>query len=231
MSDQTEFRYSIAIVRKVMTSRWNELPVRLTDDFRSRDNMGFERDWDMYAACFCTEADLPSQWCAYGDKGMGLAIGFRASALHHFGGQSGAFDVIPMQYDAEHLRKTVEQLCDTALQLDAPHQLTYKEAEQFWSEVMVALLNFAIRFKEPRFQREHEWRIVTPDVHEPPRISHSVSEQGRKFVKRNFIPELVSRIIVGPCVSEALERDLRILLDSNGFGDTSIQRSAITFRC
>jgi hypothetical protein len=85
MNDGSEFRYAVSIVDEVLMSRWNKLPIQLAEYFRPKKLLRIGSTWNMFAACFCSEPDLLSQWHAYASNGAGVAIGFRVRQLHEFG--------------------------------------------------------------------------------------------------------------------------------------------------
>jgi len=89
MNDGSEFRYAVSIVDDVLISRWHKLPIHVAEYFRPRTLLRLGSTWDMFAACFCSEADLLGQWRAYAadcHKSISYALWYvfqtRLSARH-----------------------------------------------------------------------------------------------------------------------------------------------------
>ena len=100
----------------------------------------------------------------------------------------------------------------------------------FWSEVVLLLLNFAVRFKHPGFSSEREWRILSVDPAEDCVMRRNRGDKEVKFINVSFGSEIVTRITLGPRGVRGSEQQLREFLDQSGFREVEIQRSIIPLR-
>ena len=216
MNDGSEFRHAVSIVHKALMSRWGRLPIGVTDWFRPKKLLQLGTRWNMFATCFCSEPDVLGQWREYADECRGVAIGFCVGALHAFGGAAVGstaaigFGLVPIQYDDAELRCGAEALCDLALDLVDSTPLAYDEYEVFWSEVSLKLLGFAVRFKNPCFADEREWRALTLDRGDYPVYRRSRGTTERKCVHIEYRPEMVSELVIGPLADRGLGVRLRV---------------------
>ena len=230
MNDGSEFRYAVSVVDEVLMELWNVLPIHFAEYFRPKKLLLAGQTWYMFATCFCSEPDLLSQWRAYASRAQGVAVGFRVEPLHEFGGSSHEFALIPIQYDPAHLRDATRRMCEFALRLSASAPLPCYEVEIFWSEVVLALLNAAHRFKNPDFAEEKEWRALRLETDECPTFRRSVGGEERRYIHLHFRPEMVSQIVIGPLADAVIESQLRQFLNSNGLQHVLIRRSRIPLR-
>ena len=130
---------------------------------------------DIYAACFCKEGNLLSQWRSYSNKGGGYSLGF-------------AFDSkTKITYDFENLRyskltvlrkiiydpETQNQLIDNALTkliesgrsaiiriLKKENSLPLGFVNQMSMAFANRLIEVIISLKNPVFAEEEEWRLI-----------------------------------------------------------------------
>jgi hypothetical protein len=230
MNDGSEFRYAVSIVDEVLMHRWNVLPIHVAEYFRPKKLLRIGSTWSMFAACFCSEPDLLSQWRAYGSASQGVAIGFEVRPLHDFGRRSNEFGLVPIHYSSGELRDETQNICDLALRLVGSRVLPYDESEIFWCEVALVLLNFAIRFKNPSFIDEREWRALTVDAGALEVFCRGSGEQKRRYVHIHLLAETVSRIVLGPLASADAASNLRTFLDNHNLKHVGIARSAIPLR-
>jgi hypothetical protein len=229
MNDGSEFRYAVSIVDEVLMSLWNVLPIHVAEYFRPKRLLHVGWKWDIFAACFCSDPDLLGQWRAYASNAQGVAVGFRVRPLHEFGGTTKAFGLIPIHYSPDDLREHAQHVCDFALRLD-PSELSYDEVEVFWSEVALVLLNFALRFKNPSFAEEKEWRALTLQTDESPTLHRNAGGQERRYIDLHFSADMISQIVVGPLAHAEVESKLRQFLDGNGLQHVLIHHSGIRLR-
>ncbi len=232
MNDSTEFRHGVALLDEVLMSRWNVLPVAFAEYFRPRSLLLLGQTWDAFAVCFSSEGDLLSQWRAYppNSNAEGVSIGFRISELHDIATQSKSFAIVKINYSSEDLRKAVHHMCDAALALNASRRLIGREIEVFWSEVAMLLLGFALRFKNPYYSDEREWRLLklAPDKSRVMRRDGEGAEV--KFIRLGFSSEAITRINVGPRAAKETDEQLRRFLADNGLKKVQVDRSAIPYR-
>ncbi len=232
MNDTSEFRHALSIVDQALMSRWSEIPIHLAEYFRPRTLLLLGQTWDAFAACCSSNGDLLSQWRAYppGSNAEGVSVGFRVGELYKIAQETQAFALVKINYCSDDLRKAVHHICDTALDIASRHTLVWREIVVFWSEVALLLLSFSLRFKNPDFTDEREWRILKlhPDKSGVMRRNQDGSEI--KFIRIAFNAESVSQINVGRRAPRETESQLRRFLDSNGYQAVKIQHSEIAFR-
>jgi hypothetical protein len=235
MNDGSEFRYAISIVHEALMQRWDRLPIQVPEWFCPKKLLRIGSRWNIFAACFCSEPDLLGQWREYACGSKGVAIGFQVGPLHDFGNTavgstSVGFGMVPIQYNDAELRRATEQVCDFALDLIDSTTLPYNEYEVFWSEVVLKFLGFALRFKNPRFSDEREWRALTLDRGDYPTYCRGCGTRERKYVHIEFRPEMVSELVTGPLADPGLGATLRGFLDDHGLRDVGIRPSEIPLR-
>jgi hypothetical protein len=230
MNDGSEFKYAVSIVNDVLMNRWNSIPIHVAEYFNPKKLLLIGQTWNAYAACFCSDGDLLGQWRAYTPNADGVSIGFRISPLSELGRESKIFALVKINYSPDDLRKAAERICDAALKLAQSRSLVYDEARVFWSDTVLLLFNFALRFKNSYFCEEREWRILSLNSTESSVMRRNREGREVKFINVGFRPEIVTQIILGPRAVNGSESQLRQFLDSNGFRELSIRRSAIPLR-
>jgi hypothetical protein len=238
MNDPTEFSHAVALVDEVLMSHWNVLPIDFAQYFRPQTILDMGRTWNAFASSFSADGDLLSQWLAYPPRSNaeGVSIGLSFSELYKTASQSlsaspsPSFSIVRISYSTDELRKAVIRICDVALDLAASRPLIFKEAEIFWSEVAKLLFGFALRFKNPSYIAEREWRLLKlgPDRSKVMRRIREGTEV--KFIHLCFSTETITRINIGPRAAQDTEVQLRRSLADNGFGRVKMERSAIPFR-
>lgn len=125
-------------------------------------------EMDVYAACFCKEGDLLSQWRAYGSMGDGYSLGLCAKSLKIGMRQSFPYILRKVIYDIKKQKKLlVESICnicnllERACQLlDSEPQLLKQILDEAEHNLDLELKGFLYCFKHPAFKEEQEWRIV-----------------------------------------------------------------------
>jgi hypothetical protein len=154
MSDELEFTYALSVANRALNERGGVLPVHFTEWFRPRQRLLLGDTWNAFAACFCSDADLLSQWRSYTPNAAGVSIGLQLSELDKVAVETGAFGLSRMNYSPSNLKTAVTKICDAAVSLYLSSSLAGEEIEQFWSEVALLLLNCILRFKNPYFGEE-----------------------------------------------------------------------------
>lgn len=123
------------------------------------------RSMNIYVACFCESGNLLSQWRAYGQKG-GYALGFHGS-MNTSMESVGPFNlrlakVIYMkQLQTQRIRRVLR---DAIRAIDAEFGETVVTDVHLANEVVVLveelLMDEIVRYKDPAFVDEREWRLV-----------------------------------------------------------------------
>lgn len=102
MNDATEFGLALAMARRQLENTMQ----RLTSTSEKaacvqlRESLSGLEDVNIFAACFCQDGDLLSQWRGYSGDGQGYAIAFDSRALTKLA-SVGNFTVGKCIYDTE----------------------------------------------------------------------------------------------------------------------------------
>lgn len=130
-----------------------------------------------YVACFSENGDKLSQWRGYGDDGYGLSIGFSFFSLETLVNKDESLKLIQVEYPGQvnndnssaKIREYSKDIIDSILNI-----IAIGDTKKFFSKETYALDIFhelssrvfiqeSIRFKNPAFEEEAEWRIVFDD--------------------------------------------------------------------
>jgi len=126
-----------------------------------------EMEEDVYAACFCTEGDVLSQWRAYGSMGDGYSLGLCGRTLKTLHKRTGfrcrlrKVIYCPVE-QSELVRQTVCNICNLL------EEACDSAGEQALDQLMGGargivdnlLKEYLYCFKHPAFREEKEWRLV-----------------------------------------------------------------------
>jgi hypothetical protein len=113
------------------------------------------RTYHVYAACFCQEGDLLSQWRAYGGD-SGYAIGFRTSSLLN----------LSTSLPDAHFQKVTYGLDDARTYLNEMLEAVSQNIAGFPGatgnmRLMTRVLPTVAAIKHPAFAEEQEWRLLS----------------------------------------------------------------------
>lgn len=152
------------------------------------------RYFGIYVVCFCENGNLLSQWRAYGQTG-GFAIGMLSSALELDLLAPGFFDtrLLKVIYDPQEQEQIIHSVITAYLEevenkdlytIPADPQQKMRFQSRLGLFLQELLLEQVVRFKNPAFAEEREWRIVAR-----PRLIDILFEKGGEvFGKRRSIP-------------------------------------------
>ena len=178
--------------------------------------LGHFYDFSMYAACFSEYRDDAAQWERYANRGKGVCLCFRKSALEKLSG--GAIRLMKVSYqDNMETHPLVDQLYQYLSEHEKPeHDPLLQEAikEAWWNSAS---------FKHPSFSSEHEVRLIVmpyavADFDLKPGY-HVTGERIKKYYPLDLdemcgnagitLEDLISELIVGPesTQSEPILRD------------------------
>jgi hypothetical protein len=175
MNDASELTYAAELISEVLTETLsgveNEvlraaLPAASVAEFANPFAYGIGRTWP-FAACFCEDGDLLSQWRGYRGAETGYALGMDLHGLVGFGWLPPYTLLRPVVYDSEEQRsevrdvvevwlRTAGSLIDPERGLDAAEVFPYPA---LWA-LQDALAEHHLRFKHPEFAEEQEWRLI-----------------------------------------------------------------------
>ena len=105
---------------------------------------------NLFAACFCENGDLLSQWRGYSSGHYGYSLGMDISQLARKA-KPVRFELGKCIYDREIQRRIIDELISDAIEGD-------DRAAAFER----GLLRAGAFFKHETFRNEEEWRIVSP---------------------------------------------------------------------
>jgi len=238
LNDSAEIQYGREIARTVIkayiesnqSSAHREVFVRAK---KTLDDVGMGVEF--YLACFCTEADLLSQWRSYGSAKGGFCIGFDTKALPDSGLK---YSLSRALYDLGEQQHNVKQAIDSAAQalsvgssadfLDRVHDL--------FTRKVIGKICF---FKHPGFAEEKEWRAVhqfesadqikfdtSSGIIKPFVDLWTCSDQRSGQVR---LP--IAEVIIGASVfSSQSKKALELLLNQYGYRNLEIRESFVPFR-
>lgn len=190
---------------------------------------------DTYAACFCRNADLLSQWRGYGGQDQGVSISFARIPLQKaFTKQANLQRVIYCDITAKNKMKSA--LSKALINIDGIYDLlggtTPQEREQQAYDAICKLLP---QFKHLGFQDEREYRFVVQVDGDDVEIQHRVS--GNVIVPylelgsgtRGSLP--IRKVTIGPGKHQDLtSKSVSLYLKQAGYPDVEVVKSKVPFR-
>ena len=170
LNDSAELRYGrdlflqiaaeVAQSASASTAAWIE---RLTDPVSGPLAPWLESNVELYVTCFCSRADLLSQWRAYGggDTAGGYAIGFTPPG-HVQAWMQGAKHELNLR-QVVYVEDRQRSICEEILR-DLVDYLDHDPADQdaldnFSKSFVDALAEVASWCKHSAFEEEQEWRF------------------------------------------------------------------------
>lgn len=173
MNDANEIKYGAELFRSVVTQRQNretdQTLINFLVEFREWLNQLIGLPHYIFVFSLTEKGNLLSQWRAYTPSGTaGVSIGFSKEGLKKIATQRG-FELIKCLYD------TKEQLGILSAELDAIIDKFIKEVPSinttgrppnqkyisYCYQYSERLLKTFCRIKDPFFQEESEWRLVS----------------------------------------------------------------------
>lgn len=159
----------------------------------------------VYAACFCENGDLLSQWRAYGGSG-GYAIGFRSEVLSKCDSLLSENTPISLEkviYGLDNARPLFEELINVVATTPTGHP-GVQGYHQFGTEVIPRLA----KVKNPAFKEEAEWRLSA--IGEDSRnVSFREAAIGLvPYIKYSLPKDAIAEIIIGPGPEQHLKGDV-----------------------
>jgi hypothetical protein len=162
----------------------------------------------------------------YTAKGTGCALAFDYSALDDGAEGGRRYAVVRILYDSAAQSYKMRQIVDHAIQVQRRWSLSSHDAAQFWStEVAFSLPNCGMLFKEQKWDREREFRIVVmggDDV-------KPFSVKGRPRVALPLDRGAIVGVVRGPNAGSHLRAEcMRALLQECGYAGSLPIRDAIS---
>jgi hypothetical protein len=165
-----------------------------------------------YASCFSEQGDLLSQWRAYAQDGLGVAIGFSRELLEKI---NNNYDIkfLKVNYNSAIQNKYTELQAQKILDL-------FLEGDNLFhamSEVFSNNLPNLCCYKNKAFKEEQEWRIIAP-----------MTPMGMKKQKFNLPPFVLSEIKITSRKDKLITYSE---LDFTQFKDDMIQEIILGPKC
>jgi hypothetical protein len=194
MNDLSELQYA----RDLITARIQirEQAASLTEvqrAFLSRVTPTFDRpDRNIFAASFCEERNLLSQWRAYRGRGGGYAIGF--DFFHALGLFNRNCVLRKVIYEPPEQNRLVDDTLDAFLAMlltEASTKQIHEVNPDFLAgtaqtfAIVIGEMQFAL--KHPDFREEREWRLVH-FAYVDPRYARGVEMPRFRSYEGNVIP-------------------------------------------
>lgn len=158
LNDSTELKLGIDALREAVEvaeypdpdQHWDFIPGMIESKFRQGSLLG--------VTCFTEDGDELSQWRGYSKVGQGIALRFDRSALIDLAKQRG-FSLVKCDYNMQDLKQPVSQWL-AKIQGAVLKGVDY--ADVLAGYHTAELMTIAATFKDPAFEREQEWRLISP---------------------------------------------------------------------
>jgi len=246
MNDQSELAYGRDLASEVLTevaqhvsNRYARSALRLARDYLN-SGVSVLRAYRAYAACFCADGNLLSQWRAYGRPGAGYAIGLVAKQLPAAQtGNTERLRLIKVEYRRAQQVKVIERAIQLYLSYlpKFDHEMgDGEDRAELLAPLPILLGTLFPHFKHPVFREEKEWRVVLQVGDAPPDALLRFRE-----TTNNIAPYLSARFAAGalplrsvthaPSLEPHIKKiALRELLAARGYSDVAVLGSDIPLR-
>ncbi|HXW30218.1 MAG TPA: DUF2971 domain-containing protein [Xanthobacteraceae bacterium] len=203
MNDATEFGLALNLARQHLRNiiQYSRFPLDKSAGATLLQSLdGLERI-NIFAACFCEQGDLLSQWRGYGGGQQGYAIGFTTDALMQIADRHG-FRLGACIYDPATQQKIIDEAVAHCLQNE--HSFNTNRHWGFHGPLADILFRCGVFFKDPAFKDEKEWRLVSPTIlYDDERMRFRT---GRSMIAPYYALPVenagalpINCVIVGPC--------------------------------
>lgn len=236
LNDHRELQHGLDAAMKAIeilsgSARWTAWTPAL-EAAQSRLNNGEAPD--TYAACFCAQSDLLSQWRGYGGQEQGVSITFNRSRLSRMlRADANLHEVVYCDLSAKNKMRVALRaaLADADETYDILGEGPADEREK---EAFSAICQLAPRFKHYGFKDEREWRYVVQDDENSYEVSHRVSSNV-------IVPYLalgpgdkslpIVKVTVGPGRHQDLTgKSIGAFLLQAGYPEVEVVKSKVPFR-
>ena len=170
MNDLSELQYARDLITEVLESKSLESSANdvLSEFFRRVKTTfsPFEGGTEVFAACFCENGNLLSQWRAYGGKGGGYAVGLDFFHLVRFLSKQCFLRKVIYERDEQQriIMNVIDKICSLLNEMTKNQDVKQADSDntlpQFCLFLNRILGEYIFSFKHPEFMQEHEWRLV-----------------------------------------------------------------------
>jgi hypothetical protein len=245
LNDATEYALPLRIIRErlsdeLQNKEMEPAPSTAIDTVRTnRINQRKERaaafcrlttemNCNICVTSFCKTGDLLSQWRGYAGGGYGYSLGFIPSKLKTIACDSG-FILGKCIYDPDLQKQIIAEGVEYLLTKPASPKV--EATDYFWY-----VMTCAAFFKDPSFEQEQEWRLVSHDAVRV--ILKACFRKGKSMIipyisiPINSAENLaIDHVFVGPCQHMELSREsVDDMLFRNEIADVTVKPSSIPFR-
>lgn len=252
LNDATELTYARSVIQDVLREE--------SVQARGEASRRFLRDWqtlldstptesDVWVVCFCTEEDLLSQWRGYAGSTGGYAVGFYTPSWLE--GSTTPVVLRRIIYDREQQEHWIRSLIGPIIQRlddlesDAGPKTAVASVPGSLDFCQEAVSECLFCFKHPKFEEEHEWRIVygagtaaqtgvMPSRHFRTRGSLIVPyvECILPSSHENYARQLpIFSVVIGPsALPELATKSVVMLLREHGYSDPNVLSSDVPLR-
>ncbi len=233
LNDRSELMYAEGIIKSVLRSMSGTVPRKLLDMLSNKVRfLGEDRDFHLYATCFCTERNLLSQWRGYGRSG-GFALQVDPFVLIKAAkkvarGPGSVAGFVKIEYVAEAQRRIARSLIDSFA--NDMGNVRKQHEDRILSECISYLGAAMVRFKHPAFRQENEWRLV---IRREARTAEFGTRDGLlvPYLAIPFPKIALLRLMVGPSTHVSLvRRSLVHALPSIGWPGLEVDASRTPLR-
>jgi Protein of unknown function (DUF2971) len=172
MNDSTEVEYGRKLIIEVAAGVADEAKCSMAQMLcKSIDTVLYPVGMvsgGFYAACFCAEGDLLSQWRGYSGGVGGYALGFRSRDLQPIRASTPErrFVLRPIVYDPNQQRELIRTFLlevDAALTELLDGDMVERESDVHtvaYVTIQRQMLECMLTMKNPAFMEEREWRLI-----------------------------------------------------------------------
>lgn len=194
-----------------------------------------------HIASFSEDGDVLSQWRAYADDGMGVAIGFDLKLLRALSSKNLREE--PICYDKNEQNESVRfVLLNNKLDSIEDHNFNrMKDMYIQLTELVEDLMYQSIKYKNPAFKEEQEVRLILNStlvdiddktILEGPlvRVVNNKITSYYKLKFESIKKDLIKRIFIGP-KSKVTDSDINQMLKIYGYDSgITVEKSKASYR-
>lgn len=223
LNDKREGTYSVDVFGPILGRK--SVPESVQDLYR-RELHRLGEIWCAYVASFCASKDSHSQWNDYAAAGTGCAVVIDLQRL--FKRSNGKeFALLKLVYDVGDQRAKAEETIDHAINLGRELAIPKRDLNRFWIEALIySLLPCGMRFKDPRYASEEEWRVLMIRADRSTALERTLPDGSHTWYHRLPLDgSLVRDVLRGPRCSYSVE-EVQQMLTASGFTEAAIAVAA-----